>query len=222
VPKSAAVKNAAHSSQPTAHTTADDVETRERILAAAHRVFIRSGTSKARTADIALEAGVNKALLHYYFATKANLADAVFATAVAQLLPRIFAILGDPARSLAGKVEDVVREQIDFHRERPYLAGYVISELHTEPERLQKIIGARGRPPLGVLAAQLQTEIAAGRMRDISTEMFVVNLMALIVFPFVARPILEILIGIDATRFPAFMEERKQRLPELFLASLRP
>lgn len=205
------------------NATADaDVETRQRILDAAHRVFMRSGTAKARTADIAEEAGVNKALLHYYFATKANLADAVFADSLGQLMPRVFAILADPAHPLSQKVEAVVREQIDFHRARPYLAGYIVSELHTEPERLQTIIAARGRPPLGILAAQIDAEVGAGRMRAISPEMFVVNLLAWIVFPFVARPMLEILIGLDATHFPDFMEERKRLLPELFLASLRP
>jgi TetR/AcrR family transcriptional regulator len=216
------VANSRNSEGEQLPASATDIETRERILAAAHRVFVRLGTSKARTVDIAEEAGVNKALLHYYFATKANLADAVFAASLSQLMPRVFGILGDPARSLEEKIRDVTREQIDFHGSRPYLAGYVVSEMHTEPDRLRKILESAGRPPLGSLATQLEGEAAAGRMRPMSAEMFVVNLMAWVVFPFVVRPLLEILIGLDAERFPAFMEERKHLLPELFLASLRP
>ena len=207
---------------PDLPATAADLQTRERILAAAHSVFLRLGTSKARTVDIAEEAGVNKALLHYYFSTKAKLADAVFAASVAQLIPRVFAILGDPVTSIEHKVREVVREQIDFHSARPYLAAYVVSELHTEPERLQSIVGSRGRPPLDALAAQLDAESAAGRIRAISAETFVVNLMGLVVFPFIARPMLDVLLGLDAERFPAFLDERKHTLPAFFLASLRP
>lgn len=200
----------------------DDRQTRERILGAAHRVFLRHGTSKARTADIAEEAGVNKALLHYYFATKAKLADAVFATAIADLMPRLFAILRDPARSIEDKVHEVVREQIDFHSGRPYLAGYVVSEMHTEPERLRKILATQGRPSLDTIRAQLDSGAAAGHLRPMSAETFVVNLIGLVVFPFVARPMLEMIIGLDATRFPQFLEERKRLLPGIILASLRP
>ncbi|MEO7962706.1 MAG: TetR/AcrR family transcriptional regulator [Gemmatimonadaceae bacterium] len=209
-------------SSPKPPTSADDLETRERILAAAHRVFLRLGTAKARTVDIAEEAGVNKALLHYYFATKANLANAVFAASVSQLMPRIFAILGDPALSIAQKVHDIVREQIDFHGSRPYVAGYIISEMHTEPDRLRAIVSKVGPPPLGALSAQLDAEAAAGRMRQISAEMFVVNLMGLVVFPFITRPLLGILFALEGDRFSAFLEERKRVLPEIFLASLRP
>jgi TetR/AcrR family transcriptional regulator len=210
---------------PTVPKTAvpdDDLQTRERILAAAHRVFVRLGTAKARTVDIAEEAGVNKALLHYYFATKANLADAVFANAITQLMPRIFGILGDPSTALDDKVRRAIGEQIDFHASRPYLAPYVVSEMHTEPERLRALVAAGGPPPLHHLQAQLDSEAAAGRTRPMDATQFVVNLTAWVVFPFVARPMLEIIIGLDAERFPAFLEERKRLLPELFLASLRP
>ena len=197
-------------------------ETRDRILAAAHRVFLAQGTANARTVDIAQAAGVNKALLHYYFSTKATLADAVFARAIDDFMPRIFGILGNPTMSIEEKIHAFVREQMEFHGARPYLAGYVASEMYTEPERLPAMMAARGRPPLAALQQQLDTEIAAGRMRPISVEMFAVNMMALVVFPFVVRPMIQAMIGIDAERFAAFLEERKRQLPALILASLRP
>lgn len=215
-------RNAARSGRAAAAPAPTDVETRERILDAAHRVFLAQGTAKARTADIAREAGVNKALLHYYFSTKATLADAVFAQAIADFIPRLFALLGDPARSLDDKVHAFVQEQTDFHAARPYLAGYVASEMYTEPDRLPALMAARGRPPLDVLRRQLDAEAAAGRMRPVSPEMFAVNMMALLVFPFVVRPMLKAMFGIDDRRFPAFVAERRRLLPTLILASLRP
>lgn len=197
-------------------------ETRERILDAAHAVFVRKGTANSRTQEIADEAGVNKALMHYYFGTKAALADAIFERALAGIMPRIFGILADEARSIEQKVRDITREQIDFHSARPYLAGYVVSELHAEPDRVSALFGKRGGPPLDVLRRQIREAVKAGAMRPISAEQFVVNLMGLLVFPFAMRPVLSVLLNIEPSGWAAFMEERGRLLPDLILAGLRP
>jgi hypothetical protein len=73
-----------------------------------------------------------------------------------------------------------------------------------------------------VLRRQLAAAAAAGEIRRISAEHFVANLMGLLVFPFVARPLFEVIVGLDADRFPAFGEARKRELPAFFLAGLRP
>jgi len=185
-------------------------------------VFLRKGTAGSRTQEIADEAGINKALLHYYFGTKAALADAVFARAFGTIAPRIFGILGDPNRSIEEKVPAIVREQLDFHSSRPYLAGYLLSEMHAEPDRLERLMGGHGPAPLDVIRKQLRDAARAGKMRAISAEQFVVNLMGLLIFPFAMRPALRAIVGLDDTRWPAFLEERRRLLPDLFLAGLRP
>src|SRR6185369_16276108 len=88
-------------------------ETERRILDAAHAVFVRAGTAGARTLEIAKEAGVNPALLHYYFRTKERLAEAVFRRAAGQLLPAVVRILGSDA-PLEDKVEQVVQVELQF------------------------------------------------------------------------------------------------------------
>lgn len=221
-PSGARSRTSAKPARAVSAPTDADGATRDRILAAAHRVFLRQGTAKARTQEIADEAGVNKALMHYYFGTKEALADAVFGAAAAQLLPRVFAILADETKSIEAKVRAVVREQVDFHLARPYLAGYVVSEAHTQPERVQAVLRQAGTAPLGVLRRQLAAAAAAGEIRRISVEQFVVSLMALLVFPFVVRPVFEAILGLDDERFPAFIDARKRELPAFFLAGLRP
>src|SRR5918996_5835674 len=108
-------KSSTRRSKPSHPAPKADQETRERILDAAHTVFIRKGTASSRTQEIAAEAGVNKALVHYYFGTKAALADAIFERALGTILPRIFGILADPDRTIEEKVHAVAREQMDFH-----------------------------------------------------------------------------------------------------------
>jgi AcrR family transcriptional regulator len=153
-----------------------DLETRERILDAAHAVFLRKGTAGSRTQEIADEAGVNKALVHYYFGTKAALADAIFERSLGSLTPLIFGILADQNRTIEQKVQDIVKAQIDFHSAHPYVAGYMISEMHAEPQRMVALMAKTGGPPLDVIRRQLREAARAGTMRPLSPEQFVVRL----------------------------------------------
>jgi TetR/AcrR family transcriptional regulator len=161
--------------------------------------------------------------VHYYFGTKAELADAIFERALGTIMPRIFGILADPDRSIEEKVPAIVKEQIDFHSARPYLAGYLISELHAEPDRIARLMTRRvGRVPLDVLRKQLREGAKAGTIRQISAEQFVTNMMGLLIFPFAIRPALSELLSLDATRWRTFMDERRRLVPDFFMAGLRP
>lgn len=200
----------------------DALETERRILDAAHRVFLRKGTAAARTQEIADEAGVNKALLHYYFGTKSALAEAVFAHHAGGFLPMFFAILADERRELDTKLRDAVREGIEFHSAHPYVASYLAAELHAEPRRMERMVAAHGRPPLQVLARQLDDAANAGRIRRISVEQFVTTLMGAMVMPFVLRPLVAQFLSLEGTRMDDFLVERKTSLAEFILAGLRP
>src|SRR3954447_24395858 len=89
-----------------------DGDTEQRILDAAHTVFLRAGTAGARMQDIATEAGVNQALLHYYFRSKARLSEAAFRRAAGQLLPQVIEVMASAAE-IEEKVERVVRLELD-------------------------------------------------------------------------------------------------------------
>src|SRR5436190_19456524 len=91
----------------------------QRILDAAHAVFVRSGTAGARTQEIAKEAGVNPALLHYYFRSKERLAETVFKRAAGRLLPAVIRILASDAE-LEDKVRQVVQVELDYLSKAPY------------------------------------------------------------------------------------------------------
>jgi TetR/AcrR family transcriptional regulator len=198
-----------------------DIDTEGRILAAAHTVFLRHGMSGARTQDIADEAGVNKALLHYYFRSKEKLSRAVFRAAAGQLLPRVYTILASAA-PLEQKVREVIAFELEFLSEHPYLPGYVASEIHYHPKLVLEVFADRGPPPLDGLRAQLEAEAAAGAIRPIGVEQFVANLMGVLFFPFIARPALGFMLGLEGDRFADFIEERKATLPDFFLGGLRP
>src|SRR5688572_12985577 len=208
---------------------ARDGETERRILDAAHSVFLRRGTAGARMQEIAREAGVNSALLHYYFRTKERLGEAVFQRAAAQLMPNVIRILASDA-DLDDKVAQVVEVELTRLSETPYLPGYVISELTHHPQRVQQLFAAViGKAPTEVgalvrarLGEQISERVRAGRMHPIEPEQFAVNLVALCVFPFAAKPMLMALLGLDAAGFAAFIDRRRQELAPFFLRALQP
>lgn len=206
-----------------------DDRTEQRILAAAHTVFLRAGTAGARTQEIAREAGVNAALLHYYFRSKEQLAAAVFRDAAREMMPAVLRVLVSDM-PLDQKVAEVVRLELDHLTRTPGLPGYLLGELNHHPERAAQFVkavtgraaGRTGQQVRRVLGGQIDAAVRAGQIRPIAVEPFIVNLLALCVFPFAARPMLAALLGLDARAFAGFIDRRRTDLPAFFLQALRP
>jgi len=180
--------------------------------------------------EIAAEAGVNQALLHYYFRSKEQLARATFELAGSQLMPAIIRVMASDA-AIDDKVARVIAIELDHLSRAPDLPGYIISEVAHHPERARQLIGAmtHGLTPaeirprvFGVLKRQIAARVAAGEMRPIAPEAFMVNLVSLCIFPFAARPMLQAMLGLDARAFARFIARRRTDLVEFFLSALRP
>ena len=203
--------------------------TEQQILDAAHAVFLRHGTSGARMQDIAEEAGVNQALLHYYFRSKERLSEAVFRRAAVQLLPRVIEVMASEL-SIEDKVARVVELELEHLLRAPYLPGYIISEIHHHPERARQLLSAvTGMTPEDVrpkvftrLRRQLETGVKDGRFRPIAPDQFIVNLFSLCIFPFAARPMLMALLGLDQPGFERFIMQRRDHLTAFILGAMRP
>lgn len=206
-----------------------DRDTEQRILDAAHAVFLRRGTAGARMQEIADEAGVNKALLHYYFRSKERIAEAVFERVARRLFPPLFAILGSEA-SIEEKVERIVRHYLTTLSGSPYLPAYLLCEINHHPERILRLVESVTRMPaegfaprvFARLGEQLEERVLAGRMRPITATQFAINLISLCLFPFAARPLLKVGFGWEEGDFEAFSAEREKELPRFFLDALRP
>ena len=206
-----------------------DTDTEARILDAAHVVFVRRGTAGARMQEIADEAGVNKALLHYYFRSKSRLAAAVFQRVARGLFLRVSQILGSDA-AIDDKVRRVIQLYLEQLTKTPYAPAYVISELNQHPDRAAQFVEAvrqiraqsLSTDVLDTLGKQLRRGMRAGSIRAISTPQFIANLASLCIFPFAARPMLCAILDLDDRGFARFIDERKTVLPEFFLNALRP
>jgi AcrR family transcriptional regulator len=223
------IKKPATKKRATRKPAPHDGETEQRILDAARAVFVRRGTAGARMQEIAREAGVNQALLHYYFRSKERLSTAVFQQIARGIFPALAQTLGGDL-PLDDKIDQLIAIYLENLSRSPFLPGYLLAELHHHPERLVdllgSVIGAQPAPALAPVLAKLQRQInervAAGTMRAIPAPEFVINLISLCVFPFVARPMLSAIFGMDDNAFAHFIERRKKELPEFYRNALRP
>ena len=207
----------------------DDGATEQRILDAARAVFVRKGTAGARMQEIAAEAGVNQALLHYYFRSKERLSAAVFQQLAMRLFPAIAETLGGDL-PLDQKIDRFVALYLENLQRAPFLPAYLLSELHHHPERVEQVLasvtgGRPGnvmRPLFQKLGAQIDERARAGTLRPIAPEQFAANLISLCIFPFAARPMFRIMFEMDDGRFDAFIDHRKKEIPEFVRNALRP
>jgi AcrR family transcriptional regulator len=208
---------------------AREAATEQKILDAARAVFLRRGTAGARMQEIAREAGVNQALLHYYFRSKERLSAAVLQQVASRIFPALVHTVSSES-SLDEKIDGLIAIYLDTLSENLFVPGYLLSEVHHNPEGVEKLLsGAVGANPKTVaplvlmkLESQINEQVKAGNMRPIKAQQFLINLISLCVFPFAARPMLKLVLGMDDAAFTRFIEQRKKELPQFFRSALRP
>lgn len=200
---------------------AKDTGTEEKILAAARKVFTTKGMAGARMQDIADEAGMNKALLHYYFRDKEKLFETVFLAEAQKFFPTINAIFASE-QPLFEKIETFVSEYIDEMLENPYLPWFVLNEINRDPDQfMYKIWGKDNLPKPGKLLEQIETEIKAGRIRPISPVHLLMNMISMTIFPFVGKPMFVRNLRLSDKQFREIMEQRKKEIPSFIINAIR-
>ncbi len=197
-----------------------DAGTEQKILAAAKKVFVKKGMDGARMQDIADEAGINKALLHYYFRNKEKLFEQIFAESAGRFIPKVKAILIADT-GFYEKIESFCGEYIDMVMQNPYLPMFVMNELQKQPAAMIKKIFKGSLPDLSKFIGQMQEEIKAGRIKPIHPAHLIMNMMSMCIFPFIGRPMLSAVMGISDTQFMTAMEERKKAVPKFIFDAIR-
>ena len=191
----------------------DDLSTEEKIMQAAKKLFTQNGFAATRTRDIAKEAGINLALLNYYFRSKEKLFDIVMIDNFRQFIRGISIHLLNDASTVEEKVQRIVTAYIDFLNNHPDLPIFIINEIRGNSSKITQQINEEIGPLRAHMFRQLQEAGRQGKITPIDPFHFIANLVGLTVFPFIGRPILQRVTGVNDQQFRAFMEERKQLVP---------
>ena len=186
-----------------------DLTTEEKILKAAEAIFLRDGYDGSRMQDIADEAGINKALLHYYFRSKDKLFEHVFDLKIGTFFPKADGVF-DLDIDFTDKIGLIIEGYINLLRENPYLPLFVLNTVNN-PEKSDFI----KKLPIGLMqkiALNYFVVLQKGKVRSINPMQFVMSIMGMCVFPFLAQPILMDAFGADKKAFDVLMEQRIEEL----------
>lgn len=196
-----------------------DSSTEEKIKEAARKVFTRKGYAASRTRDIAEEAGINLALLNYYFRSKEKLFDIIMMENLQHFIAGVKGIFNDETTSLYKKTERIASNYIDMLVQHPDLPSFILSELRANPDKLVTKMGVKEFLLQSHFAKQLGAAMKANK-KNINPLHFFMNVIGLVVFPFVASPILKNLGGLNTEDFTALMQERKKLIAKWLEAML--
>jgi AcrR family transcriptional regulator len=192
-----------------------DKTTEQKIKEAAQQVFTKKGYAATRTRDIAEAAGINLALLNYYFRSKEKLFEIIMMERLGKFFGIVAPLFADPDTTLDQKISAVAEGYIDMLLESPDLPLFVLSEIRSNPKQfLSKV------PLAKVLESAFFKQLKAVRP-DLHPVQFMMNIVGLSVFPFVMKPVLESAGIVTSKTFESIAKERKKLIPVWIDAMLK-
>lgn len=190
-----------------------DFSTEEKIKEAARIVFYRKGFAATRTRDIAEEAEINLALLNYYFRSKQKLFEIIMIETLSGFVRNMITVLNDEKTNLDDKVSEIATRYIDLITKEPEIPTFIVAEIRSNPDLLLNKLPIREVLMNSVFFKQHQQAVAEGKIKEPNPLHFLMNLIGLIVFPFIAKPLLMGASDTNAAAFNEMMEKRKTLIP---------
>ena len=197
-----------------------DISTEERIKAAARKVFHQKGFAGTRTRDIAEEAGINHAMLNYYFRSKEKLFEMVMMETMAQFFKGVNLMLNDENTSLDEKIDLIVSNYVDLLLKEPELPTFILNEVRPNPQAFVEQNPIKEALTHSVLTRQYAEAVARGEITEPNLMQAILNVIGLVIFPFIAKPTLTSIINIPEEQYKALMLQRKTLIPQWIKAML--
>lgn len=183
-------------------------QTQDIIKEKAKVLFFQKGVLNATTQEIADEAGVNRALIHYYFRSREQLLDVLLEEIVMMKKTKMRAILTS-SQPFREKIRDYVHAAIDHGITYPYLDNFIITEIARAPEKTKFLCFKDKLRSSELIKDELAAEIQKGTIAPISAEHFMINLSAMCNYPLLAKNIIQNIHGMSEVAYKKFLTERK-------------
>lgn len=187
--------------------------TEELIKEAARRVFTQKGYAATRTRDIAEEAGINLALINYYFRSKEKLFDIIMMEHIMTFVHSVMGIVDDRTTTLEEKLQILIDHYIDMLISNPNLPIFILNEVNVDPKRLIDRLGIGIEKRKQVYMMQQLQEMMAKGMPPYNPIHLLMNIVGLTIFPFVGSPLIRNRTGLSIEEFNKLMIERKKLIP---------
>ncbi|MCE1198425.1 MAG: TetR/AcrR family transcriptional regulator [Marinilabiliales bacterium] len=194
--------------------------TKDKIIDAAKIVFIRKGMDGARMQEIADEAGINKALLHYYFHSKQELFNAVLYGVLRQMIQGLI-VLFKKDEPFEDKLVSVVSQYDTFMNQNPYLPQFIVREINRDPDQLSDFMTDQGLD-LNSIRMILENVETEGGLSPAAFPHLFISMIGLVVMPYLGRPLFQRkLFDNSPERYERFLAERKDFVAQLLRNAIR-
>lgn len=188
---------------------------KEQIINAATKEFLSWGYDGARMQAIADDAGVNKALLHYYFESKDKLYYIVLKSAFSDLIEALLEIFGSE-EGFEPWLRRLIRRLLQEITSRPQFSRFMIWELNAREKQLPRLFKELLPERMqGGFLERIQAKLARAGVGDYPAEQFMLNVVSLCIYPSIARPLLEQVLGAEFFAEPDFIVQREEEVFEL-------
>jgi len=195
--------------------------TEEKILEAAKKIFVTKGNDGARMQEIADEAGINKSLLHYYYRSKEKLFSAVFQFAFKKFAPNLMGIFENEG-DIFTKISSFIHSYIDIIAKNPFIPMFILNEVNKKNAGFVGIIIKNSGINIDILEKIIEKEVEKGTIKSTDAKHLIVNIIALCVFPFISRPIVQVVVfNDDEQEYDQFLESRKAEVSNLIINSIK-
>ena len=162
------------------------MNTKDKILESARFLFMKHGLEGVKMQMVADEAGVNKGLLHYYYKSKAKLFTEVFSIVTNDVLKDVKSLFADESLSTDEKISKIVDAYFKLLNKNRQLPVFFISEMNRDPGLLKRLDYSN---KVKSLMESARSIMPINKPPEFTTH-FIITLISLCVFPFMARPLL--------------------------------
>src|SRR6478752_531466 len=163
----------------------EQAQTEQLIKKTAKKVFFQKGFLDATTQEIADEAGVNRALIHYYFRSREQLLDTLIEESVREKKEKMRAILTS-SLTFREKIAQYIDVMIDRGIEYPYMENFLITEMARKPEQMKLLCAIDKVKSSDLIKKELEEEIANGSEAPVTSQHFMINLSSMCAYPVIA------------------------------------
>ena len=194
------------------------------ILEAAEREFLTKGYAGARTTSIAEAAGVTHAMLHYYFRTKEHIFERILDEKMQLMGESVLAAFGEPGLPLLERLRNGIERHFDFVAANPDLPRFIVNEVLMRPDRYELMRQGIERLT-SVMFSEVQQALdesaARGLTESVDARMLLLDIISLNIFPFIAYPILEPILGDLTADREFFFRLRRQETIEAIMRRIQ-
>jgi AcrR family transcriptional regulator len=198
-----------------------DTSTELKIKEAATRVFIAKGFNGCTSREIAKEAGMNVALVNYYFKSKSHLFEIVIASVIEKFAESLFEVFKSEL-PLVSKVRVFIEKEYDFLGKHPEIASFLINELSKQEANFFQCVGFSDAMKDAKIEAQVKEAQEKGEMRKINLVNIILLLMSNTNFPFIARPMIQSIHSINDENYKTHLILHKQYVIDMLINYLFP